>query len=92
MLGIVFVIANYDFLVKHEAYAPLIVSLQFCLEGLSVFPLKPRQFPSLAFENQVCQLTVGQLFPCNGTEDMEVALLIGTVGHLIKDANMSLMA
>ena len=54
--------------------------------------MESRQFTGLPFDNQVGQLTVGQLLSQNGTEDMEVAAFIGTVGYFIKEADMPLMA
>jgi hypothetical protein len=79
-------------LTEHEGYASIIVSLQLCLEWLSILTLEPRQFTGLTFDDKVCQLTVGQLLSQDGTEDMEVTAFVPTVGYLIKEANMPLMA
>ena len=79
-------------LTEHEGYASLIISLQLCLEWLSILTLEPRQFTGLTFDDKVCQITIGQLLSQDGTEDMEVTAFVGAIGYLIKEADMSLMA
>jgi len=79
-------------LTEYEGYASLIISLQLCFEWLSILTLEPRQFTSLTFDDKVGQLTVGQFLSQDGTEDMEVTAFVPTVGYLIKEANMPLMA
>ena len=79
-------------LTEYEGYASLIISLQLCLEWLSILTFEARQLTGLTFDDKVGQLTIGQLLSQDGTEDMEVTAFVPTVGYLFKETDMPLMA